>query len=476
MALGINTNISALIAQRNVSGTSDHLQTAIQRLSSGLRINSARDDAAGLAISQRMTSQVMGLNRAALNANDGISLAQTAEGALGQVSSNLQRIRELAVQSANGTNSSSDRSALDGEVQQLLSEIDRVAQATKFNSIALIDGTFTSQKFQIGADTGDVNTVTITSISSSRLSALGLGSLGQASVSGYGGATALAAGDLTINGDAIRATNTTDDVYSTTNKDMSAIAKAAAINASSSATGVTATANAATAAGVTTSSSAVSGTIVINGITTATIAGSGTTLTSLANAANAINAISGQTGVVAVNTNNATTGVLLTAADGRNITLSYTGTLTSGTSGVAAAATYYGGVTLQSSNAIVVAGSTPGNAGLTAGTYSPSGSTTSNVLTVSAANSTITAIDAAITTVNSSRASLGAYQNRFSSAVASLQTTAENLTAARSRVMDADFAAETAALTRASIAQQAGVAMLAQANALPQQVLALLRG
>ena len=148
----INTNIASLNAQRNLTTSQASLSTSLQRLSSGLRINSARDDAAGLAISERLSSQIGGLNQAVRNANDGISLAQTAEGALQQIGSNLQRIRDLAVQSANGTNSVSDRAALNNEASQLISEINRVASATNFNGVNLLDGSFTAQTFQVCAN------------------------------------------------------------------------------------------------------------------------------------------------------------------------------------------------------------------------------------------------------------------------------------------------------------------------------------
>ncbi|MCB1843403.1 MAG: flagellin FliC [Halioglobus sp.] len=263
----INTNVASLNAQRNLSESSSSLATSLQRLSSGLRINSAKDDAAGLAISERMTTQIRGLNQAARNANDGISLAQTAEGAMAEVTNNLQRIRELAVQSANATNSTSDRAALDAEVQTLIAEIDRVAADTTFNGVQLLN-TAATLSFQVGANGGetvDVDTVDVS-------------------------------------------------------------------------------------------------------------------------------------GVI--------TGDITTAA-----------------------------------NATTMLG----------------------------------AVDTALDTVNGARADLGAAQNRFESIVRSVQTTAENLSASRSRIQDADFAAETANLTRAQILQQAGTAMLAQANSAPQNVLALLQ-
>jgi flagellin len=272
MALTVNTNVASLSAQRSLGGSQNMLNTSLERLSTGLRINSAKDDAAGLAIGERFTSQVRGLNQAARNTNDAISLVQTAEGALKEVSSNLQRIRELAVQSVNATNSDSDRAALDGEVQQLVLEIQRVAAKTEFNGAELLDGSFATQAFQVGANAGD--TISIT---------------------------------------------------------------------------------------------------------------------------------------------------LIASAD----------------NGVA--------------------------------------STTLEVTTATAAATTITNVDGVLSTVNATRAELGAYQNRFESVVASVQTTSENLSASRSRVVDADFAQETANLTKAQILQQSGIAMLSQANSVPQNVLALLQ-
>lgn len=274
MSSVINTNVMSLNAQRNLLRSSGDLATSMQRLSTGLRINSAKDDAAGLAISERMTSQIRGMNQAVRNANDGISLVQTAEGALQEVTNNLQRIRELAVQSANDTNSGDDRTALQAEVTQLLAEIDRVADQTQFNGKKLIDGTFSAAVFQVGANNGD--TITITSLTDANTAAL----------------------------------------FSGGNPDISSQAGAAAA---------------------------------------------------------------------------------------------------------------------------------------------------------------LSAVDTALQTVNTDRADMGALQSRFESAVTSLQTSSENLSAARSRIQDADFAAETANLTRAQILQQAGVAMLSQANAAPQNVLALLR-
>lgn len=481
----INTNIASLNAQRNLGASQSSLNSALQRLSSGLRINNAKDDAAGLAISERMTSQIRGSNQAARNANDGISLAQTAEGDLVQITNNLQRIRDLSVQAANASNSDSDRDALQTEVDQLVAEIDRVAQASAFNGVKLLDGTFSSKTFQVGANNvAAQDQITISSISSARTSSLG--AISQASVSSISSSAAIAATDMTINGTAIRASSASDDTVSSTGNAYSAIAKAAAINAASGTTGVTATVNATVAAGTTSmvGNAASSGTIVINGVTTASVSSHGTEATARSNMIQAINAISSQTGVIASDSGTDLAGVVLTAADGRNITTAFTGDLDAANTGVHAAGTVSGTITLKSANTITIADGGSGNlltnTGFSAGatTASTTGTAVSaiDISTASGAQSAIDVIDAALTTVNTTRATLGAIQNRFTSVVTSLQTTAENLSSSRSRIMDADFASETANLTRAQILQQAGTAMLAQANSLPNNVLSLLRG
>ena len=491
----INTNIASLNAQRNLTTSQASLSTSLQRLSSGLRINSARDDAAGLAISERLSSQIGGLNQAVRNANDGISLAQTAEGALQQIGSNLQRIRDLAVQSANGTNSVSDRAALNNEASQLISEINRVASATNFNGVNLLDGSFTAQTFQVGANGTSNDQITISSITSARANALGVGSSSgySTTVAGAGAVTttALASGDLSINGFQVGASST--DGVSFSNSTGSGIAKANAINAISGSTGVTATVGSTSVAGTaSTSATAIaSGDITINGVNLGALSASTSGAQRGAQVAAAVNAISTQTGVTA--TFDTTTGaVALAAADGRNITI------TASTNAAAAAANT--GITVSATGATDVATSTlslssTSSAGITLANGTGTGLTAANLTggftsatvtvgagvsslnlgTAAGATSALATIDAALQSINTSRASLGAFQNRFSSAVSSLQTTSENLSASRSRIRDADFAQETANLTRGQVLQQAGTAILAQANALPQGVLALLR-
>jgi flagellin len=467
MAQIINTNVASLNTQRNLNVSQSAQSMAIQRLSSGLRINSAKDDAAGLAISERFTSQIRGLNQATRNAQDGISLAQTAEGALGSIGNNLQRIRELAVQSANATNSASDRAALQQEVTQLVAEVDRVASQTEFNGLKLLDGTFSSQQFQVGANANQ--TISVASINSVRSSNLGQQYTAQVTSGALDGSTNVNLAALTINGTAVGTASVAADAKLLTD----------AINAANISGVRAAVAGPTTVAGSAMTPAALTGTITINGVTTASISTTLNAASSRTSVVSAINAISAATGVTASDDGSV---VNLSAADGRNITSSFT-TLTAAATGVGAAGTAestytvtYNGVAGGS----LIVGGTVTNSGLTAATTNValSGTALSNVsiLDVNGANTALASIDAALTAVNSQRATLGAIQNRFESTISNLQTNSENLAASRSRIQDADFAEETAKLTRAQILQQAGVAMLAQANALPQNVLALLRG
>ncbi len=468
--LSINTNISSLTAQNNVSKTANALTSAITRLSSGLRINSASDDAAGLAISDRMTAQVNGLNQAARNANDGISLAQTADGALSSVSDNLQRIRQLAVQSANATNSASDRASLQLEVTQLQSEIDRVATQTQFNGINLLDGSFTAKAFQVGANAGQ--TITVASIASARSSALGQFQGFSLTNQTIGTANAApAAATVTVGGTAYS--------LGTIANDAKAIASAIG---SAGIAGFTASANATSVAGVATTTAGTAGTAIlsINGLSI-TVTNAVNASTDRANAVAAINAQSSATGVVATDTG---VGVSLAAADGRNIVV---GAITAGTStgstladfGLAAAATTGASINLTYSAPSGVTGSVvfAGAMGALSTAIAATGTAVSGVdiSSVAGANAALASIDAALQTIDSSRASLGAVQNRFTSTVANVQNSSQNVSAARSRIQDTDFAAETANLSRAQVLQQAGTAMVAQANQMPQEVLKLLQ-
>ena len=609
----INTNISSLTAQRNLGTSQASLATSMQRLSSGLRINSAKDDAAGMAISDRMTSQVRGLNQAARNANDGISLAQTAEGGLASVGDSLQRIRELSIQSANSTNSASDRASLNGEAQSLLAEISRVASTTQFNGLNLLDGSFTASQFQVGANANQTISVSIGGANTSQIGTYQ--QTGTAVTS-----TAFTGTNLTItpNGSTVATTIGVSVATGSAGNNLvsadSAAAKALAINAKTVETGVSAAAsNTLGGSAPVARAGLASGALVINGVSIGAIGASTSAVTQGQGAATAINAQTNLHGVTAVA--DASTGALtLTAADGRNIAitsltadaagaaaiqnatgldastganasgnqvttltfaagvtgsgtglaandtvtvggLTYQFALTAGsvtagnikvdmgaalgataaavtatfklavqaqytagntsvvvsgtgplvftddkvggtttptfvsatgvtsfantTSGTAAADgggnTSRGTLTLSSATGFTIAGSAAADGGLSTTSASLSTLSTANISTVAGANKAISLVDGALSQVNTLRAGLGAVQNRFTAVVTSLQTTSENLSASRSRIQDADFAAETAALSRSQVLQQAGTAMVAQANYLPQGVLALLR-
>ncbi|ROP80140.1 flagellin [Stenotrophomonas rhizophila] len=389
MAQVINTNSMSLNAQRNLSTSGNSLATTIQRLSSGLRINSAKDDAAGLAISERFGTQIRGTDVAIRNANDGISLAQVAEGSLTEVGNNLQRIRELAVQASNATNSASDRKALQAEVEQLVSEIDRVAKQSDFNGTKLLDGSFTSQLFQVGANAGQ--SIAINNVVDAKADALGNAKFAAAST----GTDIAAAATLELSG------------------------------------------------------------VTINGASIGTIPAKATTAEYSAAAAAAINSKIGETGVYAE--------VVTTAGTPDTHALKLT--------------------SVQADRDLVIDGAaTLGLADSTAAAPTSVAATATgqfvkdlNVSSYVGAQRALEIVDKALESVNSVRADLGAIQNRFTSVVANLQTSSENLSASRSRIRDTDFAKETAELTRTQILQQAGTAMLAQANQVPQNVLSLLQ-
>ena len=469
MALTINTNVASLNAQRNLNRSQGLLNQSLERLSTGLRINSAKDDAAGLAISERFTTQIRGLNQAVRNANDGISLAQTSESALGEVGNNLQRIRELAVQSANSTNSASDRAALDAEVQQRLAEIDRIASQTSFNGLKVLDGTFGTASFQVGANVGETISVNLTT-------GVRTGQIGQiATDTGQVTANALADGGVTI------AVGSSQAVSIGASASGSAADKAAAINAAS-VPGLTATAENAVTGAFTTTSTGAGQTYDLTINTVAIYSGydlnTNPALTG-GDVATQINLFASQTGVSA--SFDAGSGdITLTTTDGRNIDA--TEVLGGGaTGGIADAVaggvltTTLGQITLTATENITLTGAF---VDLGLGAVIAKDAVTLNqvgITTVSGANDAISRIDAALTTISSLRSEFGAIQNRFESTIVNLQTVSENLAASRGRIQDADFAAETAALTKAQILQQAGVAILSQANAQPQLALSLLQ-
>jgi flagellin len=398
MAQIINTNIGSLIAQRNLNTTQNANLQALGRLSSGLRINSARDDAAGLAISTRFTAQVRGLNVAMRNAGDGISLAQTAEGALGAMTDSLQRLRELALQSANATNSDTDRQALNSEAQQLIDEISRISDQTNFNGRKIFDGNFSSS-VQIGTNVGETVSFGVAKVSAGTLG----GGIG-AGVSARGTSSALANGDLTINGVSVGPSSATDDTASTTNKAASAIAKAAAINRVSGQTDVVAQVNANRQAGSAMTAAALSGSVTINGVSINVATGGADAAADRQSVVQAINSKSQQTGVKAIDSGADNSGVVLEAADGRNITVALT-TVTAAATGLAAAGTYEGSYTLVSqdgTDVVIGGGDNTGsgnvaNSGLVAGSH---GGTTAAVTSLARSAATLTAMAAGDLVIN----------------------------------------------------------------------------
>lgn len=372
----INTNIASINAQRNLDKSQSSNQQALQRLSSGLRINSAKDDAAGLAISTRFTSQIKGLNVAVRNAGDGIALAQTAEGALGSINENLQRIRELAVQSSNATNSDVDRDALQAEVDQLIAQVATTAEDTDFNGRKLLDGSF-SATFQVGANAGQTVDVSISELTVNKL-----GASDASGLSSVGTSNGLENGDLIINNIAISPSKAEDDSASSVNKEASAISKAAAINSKSDQTGVKAFANENTTAGSEQTGAVENGTLTLNGVAIS-LSTSTDESGSRASVVAAINAVSDQTGITAEDGGSSANGVTLSAADGRNIDIAFGADFTNDTvaaaaTGLAAEGTYYSGVTLVADgdvNSIEISGGDGtgngniANAGLQAGSY-----------------------------------------------------------------------------------------------------------
>ena len=510
MALSINTNIASLTAQRNLGKTQGMLNKSLQRLSSGLRINSAKDDAAGLAISNRMGAQVRGLNQAARNANDGISLAQTAEGGLQEVTNILQRMRELSVQARNDTNTTSDRQSIDAEFQQLLAEVDRIATTTAFNGKNVLDGTLGTATFQVGANVGETISVDISS------------SMRTTSIGGYASVSYALANDLDdATGDDFSLDTAGDWAFNGVNVgaaiggangqgDGSASSIVNAINLGTDNHGVTATADATTLTVTTGEIANFAFTDNVGTDDTLTYAltindqviftqGEGDSNYNASGLASQINGQQSTTGVSASVQSNG--DIVLTATDGRNIEIQEV--LAGFSDDAADIAVGYFGNTLtgaaatnvditkttislsantaiqfttadQAADQLLQAGPGGGTAG---GTITTDVSTldVANVLTEAASDLAINRIDEAINDVNTFRGTLGAIQNRFESTVANLQSVSENISAAKARIMDADFAAETADLTKAQILQQAGVAMLAQANQLPQTVLSLLQ-
>ncbi|MCA9538886.1 MAG: hypothetical protein KC620_08355 [Myxococcales bacterium] len=473
MGLYVNTNVASINAQRSLLHSQNRLAKNFARLSSGLRINTAGDDAAGLAISERFTSQIRGLSQAVRNANDAISLAQVAEGALSESTNILQRMRELAIQAANDINSDADRAALNDEIEQLKDELDRIGNNTTFNGTKLLDGSFVDAFFHVGAFARQTVRVRIRD---ARAITVGR----QATQTGTPVTTdPLANGDVIINGITIRATQPEDDPYSTANPDGSAIAKAAAINDTTEYHGVTAK----PLPTVFIAPNAITGgtldnvnNITINGqtITGIRVAGDDATDTLV----RAINEVFTRTGVSASLDQRG--HLMLRAEDGRNIEVTFNGAGNVLAGIGAAPVVQTASVNLYSEEQYELSGANEAFIGFInnelVGVNANEAVTTVDVLTRFDANEALLRLDRAIAQVTRDRAELGAVTNRMQSTLANLTTVIEASSASRSRIRDADFAEETSDLARNQILQQAGVSILAQANASPQSVLSLLQG
>jgi flagellin len=488
MALSVITNTASINAQRNLSSSSDSLATSMERLSSGMRINSAKDDAAGLQISNRLTSQINGLGVAQRNANDGISMAQTAEGAMQESTSILQRMRDLALQSANGSNSDEDRAALQKEVSALQTELTRIADTTSFGNQSLLDGTFGSKSFQVGANANETINVNLASVAASDIGSFQNVLAGAAgSAVGLGRATAAADTDvLSLNGVVGGAFSINGTSTAAIAANDSAKAIETEINAIRTDTGVTADAKTQAQLAIT-----AVGTMSFD-LNGTTISANNSDLTDLSELAEAINAVSGDTGITAINDGGTVTltdhsGEDINIADVTSLTgdmtvagLDYDGTAAQTTpivlDGQLAAAdstTITGSIKLTSTSSFSTV------TGLDADLGADSVATLVQVsdvdlATQAGAQSALDVIDGALAQIDGQRANLGAIQNRFSHTISNLSNVAENVSASRSRIEDTDFASETAEMTKNQILQQAGTSILAQANQLPQTALSLL--
>lgn len=527
----INTNISSINAQRNLNKSQGSLQTSLQRLSSGLRINGAKDDAAGLAISNRFTTQIRGLNIAVRNANDGISFAQTSESALDEITTSLQRIRDLAVQSANATNSAQDRISLQEEVNQLVSEIDRISETTTFNGNKVADGSIKSLSFQIGANAGETVQVSGVDARTSQLgSQPGVVQTTASSISGVGvdaggtvasgftitlgttvGGGTLSVGvlsssvgdypDLQLSYAAASLTDTSlDDYGSGKAKDLAERINTLREDGVENMDGIYATAkttydysDAASAVGASIDASEAyvgagsldNGGLNINGVDIGPVnfqeRDADGSLTK------AINSKSDLTGVKASIGDNGE--LILTAEDGRDVvvnvgeaddveTLFYGGGASSLGGATLTDDQKVGSITITANDSIILGDAAGGSTFQTDEDVSNVQATgtlaNADITTVETANRTIQTVDSALGQIDSFRAGLGAIQNRFESTIRNLSAVSESLAAANSRIKDADFAAETANLSKNQVLQQAGISVLAQANALPQQALSLL--
>ena len=481
MALTVNTNIPSLNTQRNLQNASSSLATSMQRLSTGSRINSAKDDAAGLQISNRLTNQINGLNQATRNANDGISLSQTAEGAMQQSTNILQRIRDLAVQSANGSNSDADRAALQKEVTAQQNELTRIAQTTTFGGRKLLDGSFGTTSFQIGANAYETIDVTLKDTSATALgsnqigssSGSGAGSVAGSVVAGSGGALT-SSGSITLVGGG----KSTAVTYASGDS-----AKTIAGNMNGQIPGLTASARTVVTVTDTISSGAANMTMNVGGNSLNLVG-----VTNTKDMADQINANAAKLGVTA-NYDTQAKKLTITSATGENITFGNDtgtaagnisvasqrsdGTFSNAVDVRASGGQAMGYVKLDSPTTFAMTGSTTALFGATSSSLSKVSDV--DISTADGAQKALSVIDQALANIDSQRADLGAVQNRFDNTISNLTNISENATSARSRIKDTDYAAETANLSKNQVLQQAGTAILAQAKQLPQSVLSLLQ-
>lgn len=479
MALTVNTNVASLNTQRNLSSSSNALSTSMQRLSTGSRINSAKDDAAGLQISNRLTSQINGLGVAVRNANDGISLAQTAEGALQQSTNILQRMRDLSLQAANGSNAGTERSALQQEVTQLQSELTRIAETTTFGGRKLLDGSFGSSNFQVGANANETIAVALAGAGANAIGSYQIQGGGSIFGTAQDGATnGSDIGDLTITGNGKTATAAV--AANASAKDF-----AAAVNSTTSTTGVSATARTEAILG---GFSVGAGTQMTFDVTVGTHTVSVAGATSLKDVSDQINSQAGKSGLNAVLegdklrlTNDKGENIAIgTVAGDAAATLTLAGVAADGTEQATPddamdGAVVTGNVTVNSASGYVMTAATALTQALGSGVGTLASVGSIDISTSSGAQDALAIIDGAIAKIDSQRADLGGVQNRFDNTIANLQSISENVSAARGRIQDTDFAAETANLSKNQILQQAGTAILAQAKQLPQAVLSLLQ-
>nr|WP_308304273.1 flagellin [Pseudoalteromonas sp. MelDa3] len=520
--ISVNTNVSSLNAQRNLSQSGSDLATSMERLSSGMRINSAKDDAAGMQISNRLTSQINGLGVAQRNANDGISMTQTAEGAMSESTNILQRMRELALQSANGSNSDDDRASLQKEVSALQSELTRISDTTSFGGQQLLNGDFGTKQFQVGSNSNETIGVTLNSTAAEDIGLSGKG-FDLDTIVGFTGASTAAKAFASDDAITVSAGGQTNSIKLTTG--MSAADLAGQVNSSDGVFGVAATTQVAVgnfavddATGGNTYKINVEGIELTTGAATASATAAvqstalydatQTTANKDALAAKGIVATHDTTNNLVVFTNKsgenidvtmeATSGAGANTASG-NIQ-SYNGSLaTPAVVGTAITTTSAANETgsksaivtgrLDFSDAvldqdlgalsIVASGTNLGN-GTDAGVAALETTTKLtkvsdiDISTTGGSQSAIDVIDAALKSIDSERADLGAVQNRFDHTISNLANISENVSASRSRIQDTDFATETAQMTKNQILQQAGTSILSQANQLPQAALSLL--